>query len=253
MLLELSQVSCELYGKTLLNIDKLAIMKGEFYGLLGPNGAGKSTLLKVISGDLHSQGHIYFHGQSLNTFPALERARHLAVLPQASQLTFSFSAQEVVSLGLTPLSLNRRDAERAVRLEMLATDCLHFADRSYPSLSGGERQRVQLARVLLQLSQATSTPLLLLDEPTSAQDLGQQHSILQLSKHLCSERGYSVVAILHDLNQVLRYCDRCCVLNNGVMTHEGKPNELLTNEMIESTWQYRPQRITLADGQIAVV
>ena len=253
IILSLESVTCDINNKRLLSIDQLDIHTGQLTGLLGPNGAGKSTLLKVISGDMPCRGNINFHGKSLRQWSPLKRARHLAVLPQASQLGFSFQANEVVALGLTPLTLSRTEGIRQVQLHMEQTDCSQFAKRSYLSLSGGERQRVQLARVLLQLSQAEQTPLLLLDEPTSAQDLGQQHKILSLAKQLSNQKNFAVITILHDLNQVLRYCKRCCLLKNGVIFHDGKPEELLDTDTIESYWQYRPERITLANGRIVLV
>ena len=252
-MLEINSVSCEINGKRLLDIDHLAINGSCFFGLLGANGAGKSTLVKVLSGDMPYRGEILLHGKHLRDWPTLVRARHLAVLPQASQLNFPFNALEVASLGLTPLNISRREGKQQARHYMQKTDCWQFADRCYLSLSGGERQRVQLARVLLQLSQAEQAPLLLLDEPTSAQDLGQQHHILSLAQQLCGEKNYAVVAILHDLNQVLRYCQYCCLLKGGRLTHQGPPQTLLSSDVIESHWHYRPERIMLSNGQFALV
>ena len=252
-MLTMKSLVCDVQQKRLLDINHLSIDSGGLYGLLGANGAGKTTLLKVISGDMPYEGELNFHGKALREWPALIRARHLSVLPQASQLSFPFNAQEVVSLGLTPLSISQREGREQVRSYMQQCDCWQFAERSYLSLSGGERQRVQLARVLLQLSQAEQVPLLLLDEPTSAQDLGQQHNILNLAKQLCEEKNYGVVAILHDLNQVIRYCQRCCLLQAGKITHEGPPTDLLSNDVVEAHWQYRPERVQLNNGQLALI
>lgn len=240
-ILSIPSLECLAKNKTILNVSDISIKTGELNAIIGPNGAGKSTLLKAVSGDIRLEGKIFFHDRDLKTWPAYERARHIGVLPQSSALSFPFSAHEVVALGLTPLSLSAREAARSIKNQMEDTGCWHLSEKPYPMLSGGEKQRVQLARVLLQLSQAELPPLLLLDEPTSAQDLGQQHSILTLVKALCDERGYGVMAILHDLNQVLRYCDSCYVLGNGRVKHEGSPSKCLSPSNIEAVWGYRPE------------
>ncbi len=252
-MLTLNNLSYHSGDLCLLDIDQLQLKAGEMLGLLGPNGAGKSTLLKALTGELPAKGEVLFHGKSRQQWSSSALARHMAVLPQASQLTFPFLADEVVALGLTPLKLSHQEGLRQIERLMKLTDCHHLAKRSYPSLSGGERQRVQLARVLLQLSQAEQAPLLLLDEPTSAQDLGQQHSILKLAQELARDQGYGVVAILHDLNQVLHYCHQCCLLADGKVAQQGKPYEVLRADTVEAHWQYRPKEIILENGQPILV
>ncbi|MBD1391320.1 heme ABC transporter ATP-binding protein [Neiella sp. HB171785] len=251
-MLTVTNISYRAGHRQLLDIDTLTLNGGELSALLGPNGAGKSTLLKAISGDIRATGQIELHGRPINQWPALERAKHVGVLPQQSQLTFPFSAEEVVALGLTPLTLSKQQAQRAIEQVMAETDCLRFAKRSFPSLSGGERQRVQLARVLLQLSQAQTTPLLLLDEPTSAQDLGQQHQILALAQKLAHQRGFAVLAVLHDLNQVLQYCDHCALLESGKLVAQGTPSAVLDTDTIAQYWQHQVERVELANGRVAV-
>jgi len=237
-MLHISDLNCSVGKNTLLTVDQLSLESGQFCAIAGPNGAGKSTLLKAISSDITYRGHIRFHHRDLQHWSALEKARHIGVLPQSSAPGFPFKAGEVVALGLTPLSMTRQDARQQVRLQMQRTDCLHLSDTLYPRLSGGEKQRIQLARVLLQLSQASETPLLLLDEPTSAQDLGQQHTLLALTRALCREQGYGTLAILHDLNQILGYCDHCCVLHEGAMQLKGPPASCLTADRIRQYWGY---------------
>lgn len=252
-MLTLKNLSYRPEKRDLLDIDLLQLNSGEMLGLLGPNGAGKSTLLKAITGEIHAKGEVLFHNHYLKDWSNNLLARHLAVLPQASHLTFPFLAEEVVALGLTPLKISHQGGRQQIQRLMTLTDCHHLAKRSYPSLSGGERQRVQLARVLLQLSQAEEAPLLLLDEPTSAQDLGQQHSILHLAKDLAQEQDYGVIAILHDLNQALHYCHQCYLLVNGRIAQKGRPQEVLTAETVENHWQYRPKELILKDGQSVLI
>ena len=251
-MLRLHQVRCYSAKQCLAEVDQIELHAKHFFALLGPNGAGKTSLLKAISGDANYTGKAEFHGKALSHWLPLDRARHLGVLPQNSTLNFPFSAAEVVAMGLTPLSLTRQEGNQQIKLKMQQTHCAHLADQPYPSLSGGEKQRVHLARVLLQVSQAEQAPLLLLDEPTSAQDLGQQHQILELIKNLCHQQEYGVLAILHDLNQVLRYCDSCGVMWQGKLDAKGPPEEVLVAETIQRYWQYQPQIISGEQHKVIV-
>ena len=240
--------------RQILNLPAASLISGEFIAVLGPNGAGKSSLIKAICGEWPaSQGQIYLHGNSLEHWNRELLAKHLGVLPQASQLSFPFKAQEVVAIGSTPLSLSLREINYAVQKWMQATDTWQFADRLYTSLSGGERQRVQLARVLLQLSQAERAPLLLLDEPTSAQDLGQQHQLLNLVKSLCQENGFAVISILHDVNQASRYADKVWLLKQGELVAQGSPLQVLQPETVMKIWGYQPELFFNSQGQQILV
>jgi len=235
-------------GQFDLQIDHWQTCAGELHALLGCNGAGKSTLLRCLAGELLHGGKVLIHGRELLQWPNNERARHLGVLPQSSQLSFLFSAAEVVALGATPLSISWRQLPEAISAVMELTECAHLASQAYPSLSGGEKQRVQLARVLLQLSQAQQAPFLLLDEPTSAQDLHQQHLLMTLVRDLCTRRGFGVVAILHDLNHALRYAHRCSVLHRGELSCQGSPENILTPDTVARHWRYQANSLATADG-----
>jgi|SRR5690554_6194467 len=240
--------------RQILQLPQAGLSAGEFVAVLGPNGAGKSSLLKVLCGEWSAnQGSIHLHNKNITAWPRQLLAKHLGVLPQASQLSFPFQAKEVVAIGATPLSLTRRAIDDAIRHWMQATDTWQFADRLYTSLSGGEKQRVQLARVLLQLSQAEDEPLLLLDEPTSAQDLGQQHQLLNLIKSLCQQYNFAVISILHDLNQASRYADNVWILHQGQLFAQGPPQQVLHPETVMKIWGYQPERLLNSHGQQILV
>lgn len=232
------------FGKlSILQQINLSFYQGQFTGLLGPNGAGKSSLLKCLSRDVVFDGDINFYGKNINIWSRDQLARNFAVLPQYASLTFPFKVHEVVSMGLFPLSLSQSQGQKVVdeHLELLQLDALK--DREYPSLSGGEKQRVQLARVLVQLSQSDNPPVILLDEPTSALDLAQQHRVLSLMKQLANEKNYCVISVLHDLNQAARYTDRLVVINSGQVVADDSSSSCLTQELIEDVWHYRPQQM----------
>lgn len=251
-MLQLEQVELLRSGFS-LRIDSWIAHAGEFHALLGCNGAGKSTLLRLVAGEMPYRGKVTLHGQDLDAWNSEERARHLAVLPQSSQLNFGFTAEEVVALGATPLRLAWREQHDAVRRVMELAQCARLRGQAYPRLSGGEKQRVHLARCLLQLSQAEQAPLLLLDEPTSAQDLGQQHTLLNRVRELCEAQGYGVVAVLHDLNQALRYAHRASLLDAGRLVDEDRPEALLTPERVKVFWGYPAERVTNQRGEAVLV
>lgn len=205
----------------------LRLQPGEVLGVLGPNGAGKSTLLGALCGELHADGgSVSLNERPLAAWPAQERARRLAVLPQSSTLNFAFPVRDVVAMGRLPHDTGRaRDAE-IVDLALGAADAGHLCGRSYLALSGGERQRVHLARVLAQLWPGGAGRNLLLDEPTSALDPLHQHTTLQAVRDFAGQ-GAAVLVILHDLNLAARYCDRILLLQQGRPHAFGTPEEVL--------------------------
>lgn len=234
--------------KTVLAVEDWAMESGQFVGVLGPNGAGKSTFLKLIAGEWRSSGRVLFHGDTLAEWNRQALACHLAVLPQSSQLSLPFTAGEVVALGAIPLTASRQQCNRLVNEAMERTCSAHLADAMFMELSGGEQQRVQLARVLVQLAQAKQAPLLLLDEPISAQDLAQQHAMMRLARELAHEQGWGVLAVLHDINFAVRYCDSLCLLSKGKLVGHGQPDHCINPDVVETLWGHRPQRLLAEDG-----
>jgi iron complex transport system ATP-binding protein len=247
-MLSIRDLSYVIGDRQLLNISALDLAEGKVTALLGTNGAGKSTLFRAITGEIATSGACLFDGRDIHSWDRTELAQQMGVLPQSSQLSFGFQVKEVVELGLIPLSVGQSEARYLVNNAMQVTHTEHLADRLYPSLSGGERQRVQFARILVQVSQARRPPLLLLDEPTSAQDLGQQHALLELVTELTRERGFTVITILHDLNQALRYSDHVWILERGQVVRNMPPRQALTEDTIESVWGYRPKALNQENG-----
>ncbi|NNC99480.1 MAG: ATP-binding cassette domain-containing protein, partial [Gammaproteobacteria bacterium] len=158
----------------LLDDISCTVSGGEILAVVGPNGAGKSTLLQTLAGDIETyEGSIDF----ANVSSAIKcRARQLAVLPQFSLLSFPFRVDEVVRLARIPHQTGNAVDEEIIAAALDAMDISCLSHRLYTELSGGEKQRVQLARVLAQVWRAEDADggqrILLLDEPTTALDLG---------------------------------------------------------------------------------
>lgn len=247
-------VSFEVGGARLVDAVQLEVRAGQMVGILGPNGAGKSTLLKLVSGELApTAGRILLDGAPMaHAAPAL-LARRRAVVPQSSQLTFAFTALEVVLLGASVPGFGVADdiaeaGERALARVGLAG----LADRTYTALSGGERQRVHIARALCQLAtaprRAGETPLLLVDEPTSNLDIGHQRLVLGAIRELAAD-GMAVLAILHDVNLAAAYCDRLVLMRNGAVVAAGHAADVVRDTPLSRTFGCRlDANTTPADG-----
>ncbi|MCZ4282198.1 heme ABC transporter ATP-binding protein [Kiloniella laminariae] len=233
MTLSVKDVSVVIGATTLLQNVTLDLIPGQFLGILGPNGAGKSTFLKVLSGELSpSHGTVTLDGIPLKVWKDEALARRRAVMPQASQLAFPFSARAVVAMGRWPYETlsssfqNHRVIERA----MAIADIRHLGKRSYPVLSGGEKQRVQLARALAQsfgTEDETDSKYLLLDEPTAGLDIAHQHAVLKAARDQSKNYGTASMAVLHDLNQAALYCDQVALISNGRLVASGATAEVM--------------------------
>jgi iron complex transport system ATP-binding protein len=208
------------------------VTTGEWVVLIGPNGAGKTSALRALCGLLPFDGHVLLDGRDTATLGRRDLARLAAFVPQSPETPRELTVSEYVLLGRTPhigyLAMegraDRLAAERALdRLELGA-----FADRPLGSLSGGELQRAVLARALAQES-----PVLLLDEPTTALDLGRQQQALELIDSLRAD-GLTVVSTMHDLTLAGQYADRLLLLDRGVVVAEGPAGDVLSETNLAS-------------------
>jgi len=225
------------YGKRCALQDiTLEIPRGQVMALIGPNGAGKSTLIRAASGILPLQsGKIRTNGDEFTALPPMQRARYLAVVPQAVALPPAFTAWETVLMGRTPylnfLGQTSAADEDIVRRALQRVDAFDFAERRVGELSGGEQQRILLARALAQ-----ATPILLLDEPTAHLDMQYQVALMQTICQLAHEDNLAVMIAMHDLNLAARYADSIALLVQGRLESVGSPAYVLTTERISQAY-----------------
>ena len=208
----------------------LTASAGEWVNIIGPNGAGKTTLLRALLGLVSFDGEIFIEGLADERRRAA-RARKLAYVPQTPVIPPGMLVADYVLLGRTPhrgVFAAETANDRRIAAEVLARlDLGGFGERTVQSLSGGERQRAVMARALAQ-----QADVLLLDEPTTALDLGHQQDVLELIDALRRERGLTVIATLHDLTLAARYGDRIAILAQGRVAETGSPAEVLTVQNI---------------------
>ena len=138
---------------------------------------------------------------------------------------------DYVLLGRTPYiptwgKETPKDLEVAYRV-LAELDLESMFDRVLHSLSGGELQRVVLGRALAQ-----EGPVLLLDEPTTALDVGHQQQVLELVDHLRATRAITVLAAMHDLTLAAQYADRLVLLVAGRTVATGPAREVLTADLL---------------------
>ena len=207
------------------------VKAGEMVGLIGPNGAGKSTLLKTMRGILAPlAGEISVMGQRIGDLPAKEFAKSAAYLQQHLEMTFDYSAREVVLSGRYPyLSWWRQEQAHDIAIAeacMAYTGVAELAEKPLSAMSGGQRQRVLLAKVLAQ-----QTPVLFLDEPATGLDIIYQEEIFRFCRELCAA-GKTVVLVAHELSLAARFCSRLLLIGRGARLADGLPREVLTAELL---------------------
>lgn len=231
-------------GRVAVDRVDLEVVSGEWVAVIGPNGAGKSSLLRAVAGTVSHQGEISIGGVEVRSLPRRRAARLVALVPQHPVLPEGMRALDYVLLGRTPhlgyLAVETT-TDAVIAMEALQRlDASALAGRRLETLSGGERQRVVLARALAQQPE-----VLLLDEPTTALDIGHGQQVLDLVDELRLERGMSIVAAVHDLTLASQYAGRLVLLDGGRVVAEGSADEVLTEETLD---RFSGARVTILRG-----
>jgi iron complex transport system ATP-binding protein len=214
-------------GRAILSGIDFSAPAGSISVLLGPNGAGKSTLLKAVLGFLPYEGQIRLGGRDARTLDPPARARLCSYVPQHSALDAPLAVRQVVEQGRFAHGPGGLFAPRsgtdsaAVEAAMATTDVGVLADRTFTTLSYGERRRVLVARAL-----ATRAPLLLLDEPTAALDVGHALALFEALKEV-ARTGAAVVVVLHQLQEAAAIAEHALLLSEGRGVKTGPAAEVI--------------------------
>jgi iron complex transport system ATP-binding protein len=229
--LALDGISVRLGGKKVVDGLAAHVEEGEWVAVIGPNGAGKTTALRAVARLVDYEGGVRIFGEDAAALTRRHLARVIALVPQVPLVPGDITVREYVLLGRTPyvsyLGAEKRSDHAAVDAALEHLDLEGFRHRRLDTLSGGERQRVTLARALAQ-----DAPILLLDEPTAALDVGRQQQVLELVDSLRATRGLTVVSTMHDLTLAGQYADRLLLLDGGKLVAAGSAAEVLTRALI---------------------
>lgn len=221
-------------GKPLLPDINVSLNEGDIVALAGPNGAGKTTLFKTLCGSLKPiAGHITIFGKDLNQYSATERASLFSLVLTEKPDDLFLKVYDIVAAGRYPqLGLMARlsEIDESIIEESLQTVGIkHLIDRNFISLSDGEKQKVMIAKAIVQ-----DTPLIFMDEPAAFLDYPSKIELINLMVKLSREHKKTILFSSHDLDLLLRYCDKMWIVGYGLPLVEGTPKQLIEQGLIDA-------------------
>lgn len=203
----------------------LQIRQGEMIGVVGQNGSGKSTLVKCFVGLLRpAGGEVQFRGESIRKLSVGEMARRVGlVLQNPDYQLFTASCREEIAFGLRNLGIPRQEIDRRVEAVLEMVGLSEMADLFPFRLSFGDRRKLAVAATL-----ALNPQVLILDEPTTAQDHRGRYQLADLARRFHDENQGTVLMITHDVDLIAHYAERLIVLHEGHVLLDGPAAEVFT-------------------------
>lgn len=242
--ISLENVALQIHGKHLLKDISLQIKEGETVAIVGPSGCGKSTLLSLIARlQDPTVGSVQIAGMDLSEVTIASLRERMSLVLQDSVL-FEADVRDNLSVGRP--SASDEDIKRFAALAE-ADDFIQELPRGYDTwigaegekLSGGQRQRLAIARAFIR-----QTPLLLLDEPSSALDPISERAITQALSQ--TRHGRTTVLVTHNLEQA-QTCDRIIVLDRGQLQGFASHEQLMQEKGLYANMWLRQSGIQLSD------
>ncbi|MCX7841809.1 MAG: ABC transporter ATP-binding protein [Clostridia bacterium] len=236
-LIEIKDLHVCIKNKAILSGIDFVLAEGKITSIIGPNGSGKTTLLKSICRIVKpSRGSIALKGVDINKIKTKAFAGDVAFMTQHHECPSDLTVRELVEYGRyarrTWWKGGGREDQEIVDWALAKTGMECFAHRMLVTLSGGERQRAWIA-----MSLAQKPKLLILDEPTTYLDICHQLEILELIKALNRDEGITVLMVIHDINQAVRFSDELLIIREGKIYASGHACEIINEENLKEVFR----------------
>lgn len=231
---------------TALRNVNLKVHRGEMIGVIGQNGSGKTTLVKQFLKLLKpTKGKVLFKGKDIQAFTTGQLSTSIGLaLQNPDEQLFTISCKNEVEFGLRNLKLAEDEIKRRVD-EALGFVGLQDQWDTFPfRLSFGDRRSLTVAAVV-----AMRPEIIVMDEPTTAQDYLGRHRIARLGKKL-NEAGHTVIMITHDMSLVTQYADRTIVMANGEVLLDGPTAKVFSEFDTLKKAFIKPPPIAIVDREL---
>ncbi len=202
-----------------------SVEQGECFGFLGPNGAGKTTTIKMIQCvSPKTSGKLEVLGMDVDLYPK-EIKRNLGVVPQENNLDPDFTVYENLMVYSRYFSIPKNEAKERIEKLLRFMQLEEKRDAIIERLSGGMKRRLILARALL-----NEPKILILDEPTVGLDPQARHLIWDRIRSLKKE-GVTTILTTHYMEEASQLCDRLVIMDYGKILVEGRPEDLVREQI----------------------
>ncbi len=224
------------------------VERGSITGMIGPNGAGKTTCFNCIAGSLASDGgRVVFDGEDITGLPSYRVFRRgltrtfqipqelsaMTVLENLMVVPAGQSGERVVDSWLRPWRVGAQEraiAERAYEV-LDEVELTHEAHNYAGNLSGGQRKLLELARALM-----SDPGMILLDEPSAGVNPTLTRRLVDHIRGLRERFGITFFVIAHDMDFMMRLCERLIVMADGRVLVEGEPLAVLEDENVQAAY-----------------
>lgn len=221
-------------GKSLLSDINVSLHEGDIVALSGQNGTGKTTLFKTLCASIKPiGGHISFFGKDINDYSAKERSSLFSLVLTDKPDDLFIKVSDIVAAGRYPqlgLMAHLSETDKNTIEEALQIVGINnLYDRNFISLSDGEKQKVMIAKAIVQ-----DTPLIFMDEPAAFLDYPSKIELIKLMVKLSNEHKKTILFSSHDLDLLLRYCDKMWIVGKGLPLVEGTTRQLVNQGFIDT-------------------